>query len=107
MIHITEKVLLGSLKTIKVDQSLTMIGDGNLPLTEGMILIKNSPLVPIFKMGFDKLRENGGSKQIMSKWLGKVPVHNSGSDTIVLGNGHLILIRFNKDIYNSKKILYD
>ena len=64
------------------------------PSTTHMILPKNSPLTPMFRQGFLRLRENGMFDYLESKWLNVPDYRNRLSLKMrhVVGIGQIVLI---------------
>ncbi|TRY80960.1 hypothetical protein TCAL_14039, partial [Tigriopus californicus] len=62
------------------------------PQGEGIIFGKNSPLVPIFNLGIQRLKENGAMDFLAKKWEGSFQEQRFEMDVMVLSGGQVILV---------------
>ncbi|XP_059095839.1 uncharacterized protein LOC131890503 [Tigriopus californicus] len=58
----------------------------------GIIFPKNSPLVPIFRLGIQRLRERGSLEFLSQRWEGSMEEGTFPVEVMILSGGQLILV---------------
>lgn len=62
------------------------------PQGVGIIFGKNSPLLPIFNVGIQRLKENGAMDFLAKKWEGSFQEKRYEMDVMVLSGGQVIFV---------------
>ena len=92
VVLLDESMLKGYLKNNPTHQQTLEVFWSSQSVSAGLIFPLNSPLVPIFRSGAEKIRERGVQDILTEKWAGKDINQDLTASTMVLGSGHMILI---------------
>ena len=92
VIFLDDSMFKGYLKSNPTHQQNLEVFWSSESVSAGLIFPLNSPLVPIFRSGAEKINERGVQDILSEKWTGKDINQDSTAATMVLGSGQMILI---------------
>ena len=93
VLHISQNLLLGHLKSNPTKQKIRMVSLGN-SFAGSLLFHNNSPLLCMFNQGMSYLRETGLERQLFYKWFGDLdkPNGSTASEGNIITLGQMVTV---------------